>query len=121
MDAAMNAPHRAASATTPAAPAPATRAARCLATPPPPLPRTPLLPCRVKSYEGKLATLTAINSALQSENEDLRRQLKAAAAPTTATGATPRARRRAAAGPAAGAAWAVPRGWDAAAGCPTLF
>ena len=43
-------------------------------------------PCRVKSYEGKLATLTAINSALQSENGELRQQLDAAAAPTTATG-----------------------------------
>lgn len=41
----------------------------------------------MKSYEGKLATLTAINSALQSENEDLRRQLKQAAAPNTQTGA----------------------------------
>lgn len=45
-------------------------------------------PCRMKSYEGKLATMTAINSALQSENEDLRRQVKQAAAPTTATGAS---------------------------------
>jgi hypothetical protein len=42
----------------------------------------------MKSYEGKLATMTAINSALQSENEDLRRQVKQAAAPTTATGAS---------------------------------
>ena len=42
---------------------------------------------RVKSYEGKLATLTAINSALQSENGDLRRRLEEAAAPSTATGA----------------------------------
>jgi hypothetical protein len=51
-------------------------------------PSPPAFPCcRVKSYEGKLATLTAINSALQSENEDLRRQLKQAAAPTTKTGA----------------------------------
>ncbi len=41
---------------------------------------------RVKSYEGKLATLTAINSALQSENGDLRRQLEEAAVPSTATG-----------------------------------
>lgn len=46
---------------------------------------------RVKSYEGKLATLTAINSALQSENGDLRRQLEEAAVPTTATGAAPAA------------------------------
>lgn len=41
---------------------------------------------RVKSYEGKLATLTAINSALQSENGDLRRRLDEAAEPSTATG-----------------------------------
>jgi hypothetical protein len=34
-----------------------------------------------------LATLTAINSALQSENGELRQQLDAAATPTTATGA----------------------------------
>jgi hypothetical protein len=33
-----------------------------------------------------MATLTAINSALQSENGELRQQLDAAAAPTTATG-----------------------------------
>ena len=37
--------------------------------------------------EGKLATLTAINSALQSENEGLRQRLAQAAAPSTATGA----------------------------------
>ena len=52
-----------------------------------PLARVHPAPCRVKSYEGKLATLTAINSALQSENGELRQQLDAAATPTTATGA----------------------------------
>ena len=42
---------------------------------------------RVKSYEGKLATLTAISSALQSENEGLRQRLAQASVPATATGA----------------------------------
>lgn len=38
-------------------------------------------PCRrVKSYEGKLATLTAINSALQTENDKLRKAAGAKAA-----------------------------------------
>ena len=38
---------------------------------------------RTKSFEGKLATLTAINSALQTENDKLRKQLAEAEAPKT--------------------------------------
>lgn len=41
---------------------------------------------RVKQYEVKLATINTINSALQSENDELRRQLEAAEAPKTDTG-----------------------------------
>ena len=36
---------------------------------------------RNRQYEGKLATLTAINSALKSENDTLRQQLDEATAP----------------------------------------
>ncbi|GAB4819793.1 hypothetical protein N2152v2_006839 [Parachlorella kessleri] len=38
---------------------------------------------KTKSFEGKLATLTAINSALQTENDKLRKQLAEAEAPKT--------------------------------------
>lgn len=38
-------------------------------------------PHSTRQYEGKLATLTAINSALKSENDTLRQQLDEAAAP----------------------------------------
>ena len=67
------------------------------ASPPaPPRPRR-----RVKSYEGKLATLTAINSALQTENDKLRKQLEAK--PTSATDEeVAGARRRGAGGPGRG-------------------
>lgn len=41
--------------------------------------------CRVKQLEGKLATLTVINGALQNENETLRHELKSARAPSSAT------------------------------------
>lgn len=41
---------------------------------------------RVKQYEVKLATINTINSALQSENEDLRRKLESAQAPKTDAG-----------------------------------
>lgn len=38
---------------------------------------------RVRQYEGKLATLTVINGALQTENDDLRAELESAREPTT--------------------------------------
>jgi len=41
--------------------------------------------CRVKQLEGKLATLTVINGALQNENETLRHELESARAPSSAT------------------------------------
>ena len=37
--------------------------------------------CRVKHYEGKLATLTVINGQLQEENDDLRDELEKAQEP----------------------------------------
>jgi regulator of replication initiation timing len=40
---------------------------------------------RIKQLEGKLATLTVINSALQNENETLRHDLAAAKAPKSAS------------------------------------
>lgn len=43
--------------------------------------------CRTKQLEGKLATLTVINSALQNENETLRQQLESAKAPSSTTDA----------------------------------
>lgn len=42
-------------------------------------------PRRLKSLEGNLETLTAINSALQSENATLRGRVEEAAAPSSAT------------------------------------
>ena len=42
--------------------------------------------CRVKLYEGKLAALNAINSALQKENGQLRKQLARAEMPETDAG-----------------------------------
>lgn len=39
--------------------------------------------CRVRFYEGKLATLTIINGALQTENEELRERIAAADEPTS--------------------------------------
>lgn len=44
---------------------------------------------KFKSLEGKIATLSAINSALQSENDGLKAQLVKSSRPTTATGAAP--------------------------------
>lgn len=41
---------------------------------------------RVKSYEGKLAALNAVNSALQKENDQLRAELDEASAPKTDAG-----------------------------------
>ena len=78
-------PARAAAATQPP-PRQPTDAHSATAQPPHSSP-APVPPGRNKSNEGKLATLTAINSALQSENEGLRQRLAQAAAPTTATGA----------------------------------
>lgn len=56
---------------------------------------------RVKSYEGKLATLTAINSALQTENDKLRKEVEAK--PTTATDQEVEGERK--------AAWSKAAGW----------
>jgi hypothetical protein len=42
--------------------------------------------CRVKQYEGKLAALNAINSALQNENGQLRKQLARAELPENDAG-----------------------------------
>lgn len=41
---------------------------------------------RVKQYESKLAALNAINSALQKENDKLRKDLARASMPTTDAG-----------------------------------
>lgn len=41
--------------------------------------------CRIKQLEGKLATLTVINGALQNENETLRHDLAAGKAPKSTT------------------------------------
>lgn len=43
------------------------------------------LRCRVKQYEGKLATLSVFNDALQKENTKLREELEDAQTPRTAT------------------------------------
>ena len=40
---------------------------------------------RIKQLEGKLATLTVINGALQNENEALREEVASARAPRSAT------------------------------------
>ena len=52
---------------------------------PPQTHRRCVQPRRLKSLEGKLATLTAINSALQSESATLRGRAEEAAAPSSAT------------------------------------
>lgn len=52
--------------------------------------------CRIKHYEGKLATLTAINGMLQSENDQLKASLEEAQNPTTDAGNSPSSRRPAA-------------------------
>ena len=41
--------------------------------------------CRVKQYEGKLATLSVFNDALQKENTQLRDALEDSSVPTAAT------------------------------------
>ena len=41
--------------------------------------------CRVKQYEGKLATLSVFNDALQKENTQLREELEETSAPRSAT------------------------------------
>ncbi len=41
--------------------------------------------CRTKQWEGKLATLTVINGALQNENETLRQELARARTPSSTT------------------------------------
>lgn len=41
--------------------------------------------CRVKQYEGKLATLSVFNNALQKENTQLRNELEECRAPQSAT------------------------------------
>ena len=43
--------------------------------------------CRIKQLEGKLATLTIINGALQNENETLREEVASARAPRSANDA----------------------------------
>lgn len=43
--------------------------------------------CRTKQLEGKLATLTVINGALQNENESLRQELAKARTPSSTTDA----------------------------------
>jgi hypothetical protein len=48
------------------------------------IPSLPAFPhCRLKSYEGKLATLTAINAALQAEADSLRGKLADASQPAS--------------------------------------
>ena len=42
-------------------------------------------PCRVKQYEGKLATLSVFNDALQKENQQLRDAVEQNGAPVSAT------------------------------------
>lgn len=46
--------------------------------------------CRVKTYEKKVAALSAINSGLQKENDKLRKDLAHRAMPTTDAGANSR-------------------------------
>jgi len=45
--------------------------------------KDPEVAMRMKQYEGKLATLTAINGVLQSENDKLKQELEQARNPTT--------------------------------------
>lgn len=45
-----------------------------------------LVMCRVKQYEGKLAALSALNSALQKECDQLRDELDEALQPKTEAG-----------------------------------
>ncbi len=52
----------------------------------PPANATPVrCPCRTKQYEGKLATLSVFNDALQKENQKLRDELEQNGAPVSAT------------------------------------